>query len=506
MEEIESEFTLNLLVQKFKAVGIISITRKKFSTSLVTGIDNTHEIWKDILWVNEAQKHYGDTILEDFPAFKLKFFNFAVTNSREIFSNNTVKEEERSLTCGDEEIRNAIKPETLSMFTDYRTLKKRVLDVKTLNITQVHPDILKELRVIHELAPAFYTDYFGEIVYNPMETRRIWTRLDREMQINLSVINTYSHPQWRDKEYKPNLHPTIHKLVMNLLPIKEQRNRVLAWFYDAMTNTNQTALLMKGIKGNGKSLFTDLLVLLIGEVNAHKSSDNFFETIFTSELDSKRLIYIDEAELTVKGHITLKNRINNKASIENKGKDVKATERLYINYVLMTNNLIYVEEDDRRFVAPDLGTIKATKILTEEEIIWLANLANESLEDIDRTPLWEFGAFILNKFEGKPKPKVNEDLKGSSFYEMAEFSLSGWKQSVVKTITMRLMEGDDDPIEYSEFQDNYKEDHAKGAFPKPSTISSFIANYNYRGQEVLGFPSTKLGIFAVNPNDKLEIK
>lgn len=193
--------------------------------------------------------------------------------------------------------------------------------------------------------------FFG---YRPLDTNVLLTGPEGE-----PIFNTYNPPQWlfswyyKGQPVENQEIPTLYKELFTFLMADHQESftYLLDWMSKGLRAQNLTYLCAVATQGAGKNVLGDILKELFGETNSVKVTHQVFKSHFNAALKDKRLVFVDEINLTDDEAVDrLKDMVNNKITIEAKGKDSEVVHN-YANIYLATNRLegIPLEAGDRRF-------------------------------------------------------------------------------------------------------------------------------------------------------------
>lgn len=230
--------------------------------------------------------------------------------------------------------------------------------------------IRKMLRDV-DLSESTYT---CEFVYKPF----IFSKLIKGE--NGYSYNTYEPPVWFEDHFysegkipvEPMELPENFKTFLNHLVDgkMESYEYVLDWTANALQNRNYCILATIGAQGIGKGVLSAIFNKLFGDYNYSKTDNRIVKKEFNAQIKNKRLTYIDELKIsTIEEEGRLKDLINDKLEIEQKGKDATLMDN-YCSIYISSNELdaFRISADDRRFSVIDLTDKKLTEILTSEQI------------------------------------------------------------------------------------------------------------------------------------------
>ena len=292
------------------------------------------------------------------------------------------------------------------------------------------------------------------------------------------------------------------------IPDSLERSEVLQWLYTAAYQKNYYALVLCGVKGTGKGIFSTLAKRITA--GSYLESFDAPESMgasshFNSSLLNARLCVFDEMTINFKNKDRLKRLMNNHATLEGKGVDAQKNVKLWANFIIsnnfpLENNL---EWDDRRFLVPELTKNKIEKTWGVEKIDELVNM----IEHND-----QFICDVVNAIKKEIKyyrAKTNP-LRTKLFYRIVYFSLSSWQKSLLDfpSKASELSAGEEPGVypmlelrnyHKLQFKSSDDQDHAK-RFAQNQTVSQFLENYRHGPQQI------RVGTFKATLNKEPVIK
>lgn len=300
-------------------------------------------------------------------------------------------------------------------------------------------------------------------------------------------VNLYSPPEWL-KSVKARLGtpakmpPIIQEFLDHLFPDKKALKYTLNWFHYALTQRNETYLVLNGKKGAGKGILCDLAKMLVGEDNYGIANESLLSKEFNAVLDKKRLVNYDEQKIGKGEHTRLKRYINKHQNIEKKGIDADKASEIFNSYIITNNDVtdMYLETDDRRFSVVEMCEIPLKTVWSKAKIEHLVDLIETDQETAE-----EFGRYIY-QFRDK-EFDVHIPFIGPTFFNLCYYSLKAWQRYMVD----KIITGDKDQWTLRELKRGVGEEAGLAGTNKyfPSNaerVNDFLKNYLHSGSEVLG--------------------
>lgn len=214
--------------------------------------------------------------------------------------------------------------------------------------------------------------------YLPYNSNRIID--DEENQCR--YFNIWREAEWRKGWYAkngvscpPELLEFIDTVVCGGNQESENRRAVWAWTRDAIFTRAFPIIILRGVQGLGKNLYTDLLGEFIGDDNYEKASAGFESSKFHSSIVGCTIFFMDETALNKRLRELLKNYHSPRAGIEGKGVESR-TENIHASFVLANNAKSDIKMDyaDRKFFIPDLNPTPLLQTLGQQKITRFAEL------------------------------------------------------------------------------------------------------------------------------------
>lgn len=317
-----------------------------------------------------------------------------------------------------------------------------------------------------------------EFVFQPLrQGDRAW---EHEVE-GIHYFNTYSPPLWQKEHYPPDRYkrPELFiDFIEQLFPSRNSRDLTLRWMYRALWGRNQTALILFGVKGTGKSILSQIMKAFTRPEYANNAPDSVFSSNFNSILGKSRILVAEEAIVRGAGHNKLKNWLNGEANIERKGIDADRTTRIYPNIIITSNNLhdMYLESDDRRFSVPEIRT----------ERMDLKEWTPKKIEDFlalcrhDSEYMAHVAHYLYDNFRNAEDFEQIRDTK--PFNDIVTASLSEWRRGIVEAAE----KCEEDRLDLTKMKRDFKEDRSEN-WPRTWTpVESFIASFVYKNTCLLG--------------------
>jgi hypothetical protein len=323
--------------------------------------------------------------------------------------------------------------------------------------------------------------------------------------IPIVALNLYSPQRWR-KEY-PNPKeewegqpPTLFKRFLEyLVPDKNEQTEVISWICWALTKRHQSYLILRGNRGNGKTIFMKMIMGVIGD--GYVALDGA-EQGFNADLKHKRVIGIDDdTEIgSREGYKTRKRMINSMVTFNEKHKQTKESEEQFASYIICSNpsDPFHTEYDERRVVQTTLTKKKLLDLMTAKERDFLDKLANieESLNDVQTEFLAQLGHWLLAQAKENPREAVH-CYKGGTFWDDVIKSLGGFKRRAVERILAR----ESSEYGFEELCYDWKEDKSnRQVIPHWSTFKVFLESFQYMDENLIESIDEKEKTFK--PNEK----
>jgi hypothetical protein len=193
---------------------------------------------------------------------------------------------------------------------------------------------------------------------------------------HIEFFNTWDPAPWA-KDWKPYKNgkspeaPELFKTLLSFLTGNEEDAWCLqAWLRDMTFTRADPILVLCGDPGIGKNIFVDLVgKALVGDGNTKGATRGFSRSQFHSTVTLCRLFFLDETKLTESAKETLKTYHNRSVTVERKFENVGDSEKMHASFVLANNKRESIEFDfaDRKFYAPDLGTVSIHEALGPEK-------------------------------------------------------------------------------------------------------------------------------------------
>ena len=243
------------------------------------------------------------------------------------------------------------------------------------------------------------------------------------------VYNTFTPPNWYKKHfYQGLIVPSVTKLPEVFSDFLNHFTNgdvdsfeyVLDWLATALTGRNHTYLIAIAAQGTGKTLFGDVQEKLFGESNFVRTKDEVLKGRFNGLLKNKKLVYIDEVNLTTLDHMNnLKDLVNKRLPIEQKNKDA-SPEANHANFYMSSNykTAFKIEANERR-----LSIINATDTPLKEKSVYNQIellLCDDTIEQL--------GYYLLGR---RVTRDMNIPFHSTRFNEVLEAGIGEWQEYFV---------------------------------------------------------------------------
>lgn len=323
----------------------------------------------------------------------------------------------------------------------------------------------------------------GRIEFNPYQPKPIDFRPDQYGR-PCNFLNTYKKPEWQeDREItageamgcKP---PAIFTdFMLHLFPDKECRTFVLDWLHFALTDRCETYLVLNGAKGIGKNLFSENLCKPLMGTNNHKvAQPSALTSDFNALLKDSRMIVFDEFRVDSAEKVNkLKRYVNEEQMIEQKGKDVDATQKTFNSFIISNNDMadMKIAWDDRRFSVADLTKVKLREAWPKEKIDQFLDMCK------DMVMMKQLGYWLMYR---KPRYTKFDDYKGKHFYALCYSSFSEWQKVLVDLAVSRQYK----ELTNADLKKEYRKRTEGTRLPSYVKIKDFVENYRHEGEFSLG--------------------
>jgi hypothetical protein len=323
----------------------------------------------------------------------------------------------------------------------------------------------------------------GRIEFNPYSPTTLEFKKDAYGR-SCNFLNTYKRPNWqfnRDigidegRSYKPS--SLFIEFMRHLIPQKECREFVYDWLHYALTDRNETYLVLNGAKGIGKNLFSEQLCKPLMGIENHKvAHPSALTSDFNALLAESRMIVFDEFKVDSPEKINkLKRYVNEEQMIERKGVDVANTTKTYNSFIISNNDMtdMKIAWDDRRFSVIDLTKDKLRDVWSDEKI-------KELLEIFDNEDeMRDIGYWLMYRI---PKYSKFDAWKGEHFYALCYSSFAEWQKVIIDIAMTRTVR----EITASDVKKEYRKRTDASRLPSFVKVRDFIDNYRHNGVDRLG--------------------
>lgn len=269
---------------------------------------------------------------------------------------------------------------------------------------------------------------YANFIYQPYKNHILFKQPN-----GFTGYNMYTPPSWFIKEFYSGETPEpcheIPKVMNSFLDHltdndTESKEYLLDWLHVSLTSRNYTMLTAIGEQGIGKGILGEVMRKLMGDSNFVQTRDEIFKKSFNSQLQAKRLVYVDELALNRKEyHDRLKHMVNDTLEVEAKGKDSIYIQN-YASFYLSSNHLdaIKLQPGDRRFSIIQL---------TDEKILTKFTRTDIEHGILNDKTIEKFGRFLLHR-------KVERDMRipfhSERFNEVLDAGLANWQRYILEQL------------------------------------------------------------------------
>lgn len=308
--------------------------------------------------------------------------------------------------------------------------------------------------------------------YEPYgEKVRYFEKVDGQ---DLLHINTYRKPDWMhiDPTIDPRPVELFTKLMEHLIPDKYQRDFTYVWIHRAIYDRNLTMLLLRGIRGNGKTILVQLIAALVGSKNSYKAQEDFFTTTFNSQLKRARFVYKDEGDIDKKANGRIKSYLNKMLATQEKFVNTVGDTEVFFSFALAHNltERNYQMSDERKKSQPDLNR-KDLKVAIKAPAD--RRYLSMELPDLPED-LAAIGLHLRDNYHPKDFPWTDTDpLKGEQYWIDVIDSQGPYYKSLIETVLSKAkatytLSEISKGVEASAFTDK------KPKPPRPETLNRFL--------------------------------
>ena len=293
----------------------------------------------------------------------------------------------------------------------------------------VNSDKLKAFLRAQGYNPRSYITPLATLRYDP-------TNIGLRFDAKTGVLNTFVPSRFMYAEPgAKQLPPETAKLIRSVLGAQANMDQFIKWIAYVLQSRSQagTAWLFQGAQGSGKNVLVNhVLVPMFGQSNCAIITAMDLADKFTDYLDSKLLLFIDEADLTKLGptgmvHTRMKNIVSNKRVAIRKMHRAVSEIESHVNVILATNmqNAMFIPADDRRYNVTDYGPQSLI-----EQGIDPQKLLRSLDKELDALASYLMGLRVTQEDVSRP---LDND---------ARRALQEFGSSSVDQITRKLQEGD----------------------------------------------------------------
>ena len=316
----------------------------------------------------------------------------------------------------------------------------------------------------------------ARIVFDPYNMEPTWQTVENNLPV--TICNKYRPPIWQTenlREQETETYPEIFTAILNhLFPLPNEREIVLDWLCLALFARPVSFLSLRGARGNGKTIFKQIVYHLIG--NFVEAQDDVLSK-FTAYIRHKRIIGVDDKDVmgSQKGNSFRKHILNPMLTYEEKFEKVGGSESNYISLLICSNpgNAMYVEWDERRIVSPTMGTVKMESWCNQDVFNWLGGFEQEDasvLSDGHVAWLKMIGEALWTRWNRK-KILPNLQLKSGYFWLDVVRSLSAFKKCLCEEL---LGDIDNPVIDYEEVKASFKLMNRGGIVAHWGTVKAWL--------------------------------
>ena len=293
-------------------------------------------------------------------------------------------------------------------------------------------------------------------------------------------LNSYLPPSWYDRDFtRPELdrmteqYPPFFVFFLNkLFPLQDHRDLILDWIALAVFARPISYLCLRGLRGNGKSIFKLLIYHLVG---------NFYESLrdvlteFNADIREKRIVGIDDKKAisTRDGYYMRKALLNPTMAFNEKKVQTFDSEQQHASIMILSNNSdkFYMEFDERRILSPLLSDVKMETWASEEHYAWLRAFEKDTISGDHLTFIRTIGySLLVRLYHRRPSPNIQ--LKAGYFWSDVVQSLPSFQRYTLHTMLLRSPE--DNTLDYEELKANYKLEDSGGNIPHWATFSNWL--------------------------------
>lgn len=388
--------------------------------------------------------------------------------------------------------------EEMESFIEHNIIFQSIADVKNLLvfnkderklISDIDPMVFLRRMETDKRKTFLLTLPTASVKYDAYSTK--YLEKEKRYGVFTNYINLYRPPSWRlsfpdsKEEWLDTAPELFERFFLYLVPLEADRKAVLSWLCHAMTGRHHSFLVLRGNRGNGKTIFMKTMMAVIGD---YYLALNGVVSDFNADLKNKRVVGIDDdTEIgSFDGNKLRKKLINTMVTYNEKHKQTKESEEQFASYILCSNpsDKFHVEYDERRVIQADLTKDKMNDHFTPEERNFLDTLAmsEDKLGPKQLEFLAQLGHYILNKSRNNP---FNYDLchKGGTFWKDVVESLNGFNRMVVD----RILNREAGTYDFKELCYDWKEDKTnRQSVPSWTSFKHFIETFQYEDKSIAG--------------------
>jgi hypothetical protein len=239
----------------------------------------------------------------------------------------------------------------------------------------------------------------------------------------------------------------------------------------------ETYLVLNGAKGIGKNLFSENFCKpLMGTHNHKVAQPSALESNFNALLKDCRMIVFDEFRIDTPEKINkLKRYVNEEQMIEEKGKDVDASQKTFNSFIISNNDMadMKIAWDERRFSVMEL-----TKKKLRDE--WNSAKIQEFLDMCkDQHAMKQIGYWLMYR---QPRYTKFDAFKRKHFYDLCYTSFSEWQKIIIDFAVSKTYT----EITNADLKKEYRKRTESTRLPSYARVKDFVENYRHEGEYSLG--------------------
>lgn len=294
-------------------------------------------------------------------------------------------------------------------------------------------------KIGHNIARSVFPEY------HPRKPAGVFTAINAQTEEPETILNTYMPAEWARWKQKNRSEwnrlsksaPKLFlKLLLHLIPDREERNYFYAWLYASLTARSYVYLVLCGAPGAGKNRLKLVLRALHGADNVNDGKKSTLDNRFNSQLSKGTLTWFDELKYDSDMENVMKEMQNDYLSIERKGVDATRSSTIHSSMVISNNKPRdnFIAFDARKFAPINLGTKDLRHSMTEAEIDLLTRKVEAGKEDFDVKFVAQIAKWILAIGEKHLKKYPTLEYRGSMFWTLAHTSMTRWQKKSISAL------------------------------------------------------------------------